>query len=163
MSTGKKHHWWYRAFIFVCVLGIMSGCDSSSSPTNNNGCTRQGRYMYTHYRSLEHAPTSPGGAEIIAHVAYTQVGGTSNGFFFSGGDFNAWEIQATCIDANSASVEIALNNRCVDSYITTATSTLEISGNGTIMIDEYFIQWTCGTEVSYMAKEWWVLKPVDQE
>ena len=164
MLLSKNHRRWYRAFIFVCIFGIVSGCDSSSTPTDSKGCTRQGRYLYTHYRSLENEPvTFPGGAKILAHVAYTQVGGTSDGFFFSGGDFNAWEIQAACIDADSASIEIALNNKCDDSYITTARSTLDISGNGTMTIYPYYIQWTCGAEVSYIAKEWWVLQPVEQE
>ena len=147
--------------LLLCVLFSCLGCDSSDCPTQSKACgIRPGRYQYSFYKSLENDPaTFPDGTEVLTYTGTTQVDDTSDGFVFSGGDFNAWEIQATCIDEDSAFLEITLNNKCHEPYITTATATLKVLEDGSLSISPYYIHWTCGKEESYISKEWWELIP----
>ena len=115
----NRYHIYGLGLLLLCVLFSCLGCDSSDCPTQSKACgIRPGRYQYSFYKSLENDPaTFPDGTEVLTYAGTTQVGDTSDGFVFSGGDFNAWEIQVTCIDADSAFLEITLNNKNEDEEV----------------------------------------------
>ena len=146
--------------ILCSVIFLAGSCSSSSdstSPVTKKQCGIQpGRYLYRyHYQAIEGQPPLPAGPDSGA-LGMLYMEETTDGFSFIGGPYDAYEVEFICIDEESASVKIQLNNRCSGrTYITNAISTSRAEEPMTIV--PYTMRWTCGGEESYFVTEWWYL------
>lgn len=150
---------WYVFLGGIFLLCFFYSCSSSKSSTESESCSRTGRYRYSKMTDLSEAPGCmfPNGNQTEVELGFTNLVATENGFTFVAGEEGRWPITATCTDTETANVGVILTNKCIGTYTTSATSTADI--NSSIHIFEYNILWTCGGELSCLAKESWILEP----
>ena len=164
-QTRKNHklwRWLLKSIVVGCIF-IICNSSMSKSFSGYNKCMQQGSYKFTHYRSLENDSRCQfkDGDESSNDSGYTILAPVSDGFTFTGGKENRWQVSATCLNEETVNVQVTLHNKgCQQKYVTTSTTTFDVGEEGEILISEYDIQWTCGDEsLSCNMVESWSLIP----
>lgn len=163
MKLRKNYYQELSIFLIIGLLGVLSGCGSSSSPVDSQQCRfSSGTYDYQLHMNLEQDPaTFPDGTEAKTYAGRTFITVNQDTFSFRGGENQSWEVTGTCLETGRHPVEITLHNNCgASDYLTTASSTMidtsaDNTGNGLHVIESYLIRWTCGGEPSFIAQERW--------
>ncbi len=163
MGVPKKQSMYWRGFIValvLCCVGTIGYSSVSKSSSESEGCMRQGSYKFVHYRSLENDPRCrfKGGKEVIRQSGYTVLTPTVDGFSFSAGDDNRWQLTATCTGSAITQVKITLYNKCKHQYVTTSYSQADVTlENRVFRIHKYPLELTCGGPGICHSTEYWSL------
>ena len=149
-------------FLIIGLLGVLSGCGSSDSPTDSKQCPfSSGTYDYQVHISLENDPaTFPDGSETKTYAGSMFITVDEDTFSFRGGENQSWEVTGTCHESGKYPVKITLHNACASDYLTTASSrmidaSVDNATNGLHVIEAYLIKWSCGGDPTFIAQERW--------